>query len=396
MRIGYIVPSLDDTTGWGRWVNDFLNHITAEGVEPVLWAPRSSEPHRRQGAHPLTARFVLPELFDSLRSSAGVRSIAGIRPFLGTRRLPPGLDLVHSLDAYPWCFYGHLLARAHGVPHVITSHGRYGYLPYRRLIDRLPYAAVLRATARVIAVSDAVRREILRHFAAALPASRATVLLNAVDADRVAVEEPSASAANVDQPPLILSVTRFIRSKGILPAVEAFARVRERIPAAQYVIVGPGNSARNGYYREVEAVIRERGIEGITIAGRLGKAELARCYRRASLLLHTPITLPDDFEAYGLILLEAGVFGLPVVASDSGGHREVIEHGVAGLLVPENDPAATADAVVELLRDPARAHAMGGRNREVALARNWRWYSSEQTRLYQEILAAPEGWSPEG
>ena len=97
MRIGYIVPSLDDTTGWGRWVNDFLNHVVTESVEPVLWAPRSSEAHFARRPRSCSATFVLPELFDSLRSSAGIRAMMGAPGFLGTLKAGPRLDAVHSL-----------------------------------------------------------------------------------------------------------------------------------------------------------------------------------------------------------------------------------------------------------------------------------------------------------
>jgi glycosyltransferase involved in cell wall biosynthesis len=392
MRIGYIVPSLDDTTGWGRWVNDFLNHIVDAGVEPVLWAPRSSASF--SAAHnALPAYFVLPELFDSLRSMAGMWALRNAGAFLSTRRNEAHLDAVHSLDAFPWCLYGHALASAHDVPHVITSHGRYGYIPSRRLIDRIPYRTVLRSTARLIAVSDAVRREILKYFAPVLPQDRTTVLLNAVDAERV----DDAGGLRLDGPPTIVSVTRFIRSKGILIAVEAFARVREKMPTVEYVIAGPGNSERNTYYAEVKRLIEDKRIEGITIAGRLSKHDLAALYRRSRLLLHTPITLPDDFEAYGLILLEAGVFGLPVVASRSGGHAEVITDGVSGLLAAEGDADATAEAVLALLTDPERAARMGAENRKVALARNWRWYSGEQARIYRDVIGAgPSAASPSG
>lgn len=416
MRIGYVIPSLDDTTGWGRWTNDFLKHIRRHGVEPVLWAPVATAPQAR--ALEPTAAYVLPPLFDSLRSAAGIRALPSVLRFVAGRRDGVDLEAVHSLDAYPWCLYGHAIASARRVPHLITSHGRYGYIAHRRWMDRVPYRRVLRSCARFITVSDAVRRAVLRHFAGDLPAARTAVLWNAVDAEAVdaGVAGVDASASEIEGaaigsaafkhagvvevrggasaagavpsalPPAVISVTRFIKSKGIETAVRAFARVRQQVPDAQYLIVGPGNSRGNAYYARVLGIIREHGIEGITITGRLGKAELADHYRRSRLLLHTAITLPDDFEAYGLILLEAGVFGLPVVATRSGGHEEVITDGRSGFLVPEGDVDAVATAVVALLRDPALSRALGEENRRVALARNWSWYCGEQMRLYADAM----------
>jgi len=383
LRIGYVVPSLDDTIGWGRWVNDFLKHIVQQNVEPVLWAPPSAARYSAEIGGTMPAQFVLPELFDSLRSLAGLRALRTLPRFWPSRRSGGRIDAVHSLEAYPWCLAGHAIARAHGVPHVITSHGRYGYIPYRRAFDRVPYSRTLREVAQLITVSDAVRREILKHFADALSPARVAVLLNAINADQVgaAVFEPPK-----DVGPVILSVTRFIRSKGLLMAVEAFGLVREAIPEAQYVIVGPGNSSKNLYFKEVEALIQRKGIRGISIRGRLSKGELAREYRQARLLLHTPITLPDDFEAYGLILLEAGAFGLPVVATLSGGHSEVVVDGVSGLLVPEADVNAAAQAMIALLQSPERARGMGEHGRQVALGRDWNSYCSAQRAIYDDVL----------
>jgi starch synthase len=314
------------------------------------------------------------------------------RAFWRSRAAGNGIDAVHSLEAFPWCLYGHVLAARHGVPHIITSHGRYGYIPYLRSVDRLAYQKVLRAAALFITVSDAVRREVLKHFPAALGADKTRVLLNAVDADRVRpATTTSARTPKPCGPPTILSVTRFIRSKGIRMSVEAFSRVREQIPDAEYVIVGPGNTPRNPYYVEIERLIRERHIAGITMTGRVGKLDLAALYARARLLLHTPITLTDDFEAYGLILLEAGLFGLPVVATRSGGQPEVVEDGRSGILVPEGDAEGAARAIATLLSDPEFAARLGQRNRQIALSRNWPSYCHEHIHLYHRVIGGVVG-----
>jgi glycosyltransferase involved in cell wall biosynthesis len=72
--------------------------------------------------------------------------------------------------------------------------------------------------------------------------------------------------------------------------------------------------------------------------------------------LVVPSTLP---EPLGLVALEGAAAGLPVVASDAGGLREVVEHGRTGLLVAPGDPAALASALDGLARDPGMASALG-------------------------------------
>ena len=99
--------------------------------------------------------------------------------------------------------------------------------------------------------------------------------------------------------------------------------------------------------------------------------------------------MPSDFEGGPLALMEAMAAARPVVASDVGGIPELVDHGVHGLLVPPRDPPALAAAIAELLRDPARARAMGARGRERQRAE----FAIEKTvaqleTLYEDLYAA--------
>jgi glycosyltransferase involved in cell wall biosynthesis len=378
MRVGYIVPSLDDTTGWGRWANDLLRHITGCGVEPVIYAPASSARFVARGA-PFGCHFVLPELFDYVQSSSGLRRLPAVRSLLRTGH-PGKLDLIHSLDAHPWGLYGDYLARRHGVPHIMTTHGRYGYIAENRFVDRILYRRVLHKADALVAVSDAVRRAVLREFTSEI-GGRVVVLQNPVDH----AQFTTAGALPHDVPtrgPVLVSVTRFTPVKDIETAVMAFQQVKRLLPDASFYVIGPGNGEGNAYYCAVRDLIEREKIEGVHIIGRVSKDVLAAFYHRASLLVHTARTLADDFEASGLILLEAGLFELPAVATDSGGISEVVEHDVTGCLVPERDPAALAEAIVTLLLDPPTLARLGAANRQRALERNWSAYCQEQVRIY--------------
>jgi glycosyltransferase involved in cell wall biosynthesis len=101
------------------------------------------------------------------------------------------------------------------------------------------------------------------------------------------------------------------------------------------------------------------------------------------------LVLPSLSEALGLVLLEAGALGVPVVATAVGGIPEVVEDGVTGILVPPGQPDALADAVTRLLRDPERARAMG----EAGRARVEREFTLERTiaghlAVYESLLGS--------
>jgi glycosyltransferase involved in cell wall biosynthesis len=388
LRVGYIVPSLDDTTGWGRWANDFLRHIEKEGVAPVVFAPPSSSRHIPNADGQM--RFVLPELFDYLQSSTGLRRLPAIARFRRGLAADARVDLVHSFDAHPWGLYGDWLARAHGVPHLLTTHGRYGYIAQNRWVDRQAYSGVLRRAAAMVAVSEAVRRAVCAAFPGVVAPSKVSVLQNPVD--EAQFREVGALPAEV--PPtgsVIVSVTRFVPVKDIETAVRAFALVKQRHADASYWIIGPGNGPNNPYFRQIQHLIEAERIADVHIVGRLPKDVLTAFYRRAALLLHTARTLADDFEASGLILLEAGLLDLPVVATASGGIPEVVTHDVTGLMAPERDHTAVAAAVCRLLEDNDTRRRLGAANRERARQRHWKGYAASHGAMYRKLTIGQEG-----
>jgi starch synthase len=93
------------------------------------------------------------------------------------------------------------------------------------------------------------------------------------------------------------------------------------------------------------------------------------------------------YEPLGIVNLEAMACATAVVASRVGGIPEVVEESVTGLLVPPDDPAALADALNVLLRDPARAGAMGLAGRERAVSEfSWDAVAAQTAELYAELV----------
>ena len=80
------------------------------------------------------------------------------------------------------------------------------------------------------------------------------------------------------------------------------------------------------------------------------------------------VLMPSREESFGLVALESGLMGRPVIASRVGGLPEVVQHGETGLTVPRDDPEAMAAAAVRLLREPDRARRFGEAARERGLS----------------------------
>jgi glycosyltransferase involved in cell wall biosynthesis len=149
----------------------------------------------------------------------------------------------------------------------------------------------------------------------------------------------------------VLGVGRLIEKKGFHVLVDAVARLRASGIDAQATLVGDGD-ARAALERRID----ELGLlPHVRIAGALDQGAVRELMQRATLLCLPCIVGADgNRDALPTVLLEAQACGLPCISTPVSGVPEILDQGRAGLLVPEADVAATAAAIAELLRDPAR------------------------------------------
>lgn len=165
-----------------------------------------------------------------------------------------------------------------------------------------------------------------------------------------------------------LFVGRLERRKGIDTLLAAAPDVLRRFPRARLDIVGDDSLARaeGGTYRAAFEARQDVADVAARIAfhGRVGEAALREHYRDCDVLV-----APSRYESFGLVFVEAMMFGKPVIAGRAGGAREVIAEGETGLLVPPGDARALGEAMTRLASDPGAARAMGeaGRRRYEAL-----------------------------
>lgn len=154
--------------------------------------------------------------------------------------------------------------------------------------------------------------------------------------------------------PLILWVGRPVAFKDLPTLLRAFVRVHEDIPNAYLVIAGDIQGT------DIPAQVKRTGLaEFILMPGPVAHDDLPALYQIATIYAHS-----SYYEGFGLVMVEAGASGLPVVATDTVGAREIIVDGDTGRLVPVRDDKALASALVELLNDPDQASAMGERARQ--------------------------------
>ena len=157
-----------------------------------------------------------------------------------------------------------------------------------------------------------------------------------------------------DTAPLVLCVCRVVREKGVFDLIQASRLVIDRVPEVRFVLVGDG-PALDG----VKESARECGVESRWVFAGF-RQDVRSLLARATLFV-----LPSWREGMPRSIIEAMAMGRPVVATNIRGCREEVIDGVTGLLVPPQDPAGLADAIVRIVSDETLAAGMGraGRRR---------------------------------
>ncbi len=266
------------------------------------------------------------------------------------------------------------IARAHGCPVVLQLHGS-GF--ERGLHRRGLRGALARAwTGRIARAADIV--------VAATP-NWATDVGELLGLDDVRVVPNTAEAAPGGVPvgggsaETILFLGRLTRAKGVFELVEAAAALRPSHPRLRLVFGGTGRDEE-----PLRALVAARGLAGVVeLPGWVSGAEKQQLLTSASCL-----ALPSHAEGLPLAVLEALLYGLPVVATSVGGIPEAVRDGEEGLLVPPGDVPALADALRRVLDDAAFARRLAQAGHERALAE----YGPERIALalgavYDDVLA---------
>jgi len=285
------------------------------------------------------------------------------------------VDLVHA-HAEHAAHCATEAARLAGIPLVVaTFHTRPGFGP--RAVERERHQWTGRSAN--VYVSEAVRRDHL--VGLAVDGGRSEVIRNGIDVDRFAAPPPPARLAALRRElrldgagPVILNVARLQRIKGPDDLLRAFAQVRARMPGAVLVMAGGGRRQS-----EVLAHIRALGLlEHVRLCGT--RADVVDLYHVAD--LHVMASLGEGFS---LVVLEAMAAGLPQVLTAVGGTPEAIDASGAARLVPPEDPARLAQAMLALLEDAGSRACMA----EAARARARRFSIAEQVvrteRLYDSL-----------
>lgn len=354
--------------------------------------------------------FGMPRDEPNVHSYLVPAELSGANPALATLGVDlqiagdvQGADLVHSHTWYANAA-GHLASLLHGIPHVVTAHSLEPLRPWKAeqlgggyRVSRWIEKTAFESAAAVIAVSEGMRRDILRSYPS-LDESRVSVVHNGIDLTRwtsVRDDELVRSLGIDPDRPSVVFVGRITRQKGLPYLLRAAAL----LPPDVQLVLCAGAPDTPEILAEVQAGVAELQKERsgvVWLDALLSQNELSAVLTQA-----TTFVCPSVYEPLGIVNLEAMACSAPVVGTATGGIPEVVDDGVTGRLVPIEqaqdgtgtpvDPdrfvADLAATLTDVVSDPEAARRMGEAGRARA-ERDFSWttIAERTTEIYRSLV----------
>ncbi|MCE5267710.1 MAG: glycosyltransferase family 4 protein [Planctomycetaceae bacterium] len=239
----------------------------------------------------------------------------------------------------------------------------------RNLHDRIAIG-LLRRCDGVMTCSYFTKRLVAAH---GVPEERIVVITPGVDTAKVACQPAIAPelAARLAGRRLLLTVGTFIERKGQEMVLQALPQVVQRFPDVMYVAAG--HPADIPYRDRCRATIAEHGLQDhAMILENLDNEAIAWLYSSCDVFVMPNRTLPNgDTEGYGIVFLEAGAWGKPVIGGRAGGAVDAVDEGTTGLLVDGANVDEIAEAISRLLSDGSLAQRLGEGGRQKVKRSGW-------------------------
>jgi len=294
------------------------------------------------------------------------------------------IDIIHAHD---WlaAYSAKALKHAFRKPLVATIHatewGRNNGLnnDLQRYISDVEWWLTYEAW-RVICCSEYMRDEVKNVFQT--PDDKLVVIPNGVYPEQFNAEVDDLTefrgryAAPGEK--MVFFIGRLVREKGVETLLYAIPSVLARYPQAKFVIAGKGPA-----FDHLHKLARELGIyDRVYFTGFIDDETRNRLYRCADVAV-----FPSLYEPFGIVALEGMAANCPVVASDTGGMAEIVEHGINGLKAYPGNPDSLADNITALLMAPGFASKLRNRAyRDVKTKYNWDTIAKQTASVYEMVM----------
>ncbi|MEK7159558.1 MAG: glycosyltransferase family 4 protein [Patescibacteria group bacterium] len=278
----------------------------------------------------------------------------------------------------------YLINKALGVPYVVSLHGLELALSKQDRWKHWLVKKILQSAEHLIVNSEFTRNllinfdeRVLNKTIVVYPCPNVNFEICAEEKIKTFLEKN-----NLVNKKIILTIGRLIERKGQDMVIDAMLKILEKVPDAVYLIVGQGE--RLNFLREK---VKALGlVNNVKFFVDTLDSELPMFYHLSKLFIMPCRELVNgDVEGFGIVFLEANVYGKPVIAGKSGGAIEAVEHEVSGLLVDPKNIDKIAQAMILLLENEDYANKLGeaGRRR-VEEKFNWQTQAKKLNQILSE------------
>ena len=387
------------------WLRTSIAHLKKAGLDIQVLAPayKGLKSHEIDGIKVNRFRYA-PANWEFLTHEEGAPSKMANKPWLQLLAIPYIIsgffkciriclqwkpDIIHAHWPFPHAYIALGAAKLFKIPLVLNFHGAELLLiRKKKWVKPLLKFAISQAQA-VFANSSFTAGKIkaLRNvdvewspYGTTLEAKHESVILGEVkESKREIAPHP------VNGKFKILFVGRHIERKGICYLIEAAKYLPRDL--FEIRIVGVGDLTEQLHVITNEVKQSNPDAAEIIFTGKLSPEALANEYKTANVFtLPAIVDSKGDTEGLGVVLIEAMELGLPVVASNVGGIPDVVVDGVSGILVPEKDPKALADAYKRLAESPEfTKKILAGAQQRIDECFNWDKIIERQVAVYEKV-----------
>jgi len=342
MKILFVSQHLKGNDGWSRYARDFLIEMKRLGHEVMcVTSEISKETDIKQVRCLLSPLEYISKPFTSWQSAKAVNKVIG--------EFSP--DVVHII-VEP---YGTMVPflKLGKEKLVITVHSTYAFMPLlvrgvRRLVSLYLTRKMYSKIDLVICVSKYTRDHLLKHMesvgAGELVKDKVSVFAGGVDVSKVK-NKKNKSHGEIKE---ILFVGALKSRKGLKEAIDALAFVKTDFI---YRIAGAYNE-NDGYIKLLRNKIIEKNLgDKVIFMGQVSDQELENLYQNADLFLMLSTNNGADFEGYGLVYLEANLYGVPCIGPRDSGVSDAIVPEKTGYLVDQYDSIYVAETIEKVLNE---------------------------------------------
>ncbi len=315
------------------YVKEVAERLVKEGNKVIILTKRLGKLKNHEVINGVKVYRVRSLDFPQLRSFF---SIPGL--FFKGIKMARQSDIIHAHIAYPNGIVAYMIKKATGKPYILTLQGdELMDYPEKKLLKLLKYpiGLALRNARYVHCISNALADKAKQYFG--VEDDRIRIIPNGVDIDAFKQARKIDLKRNYNAKKIVIAVSRLSSKNNLEILIRAMRVIGNDV---KLVIIGDGVERE-----KLEALAKKLGVNA-EFVGKIGHDKIASYLKGADVFVRTPRT-----EGLGIAFLEAMAAGLPVIASDVGGIKDIVKNNINGLIVSNNDSKEIAMAIKRILDD---------------------------------------------